>query len=111
MKDGQPVLSVGAAGGPTIITQTLLAVVNWIDFQMPIEKALAQPRFHHQWMPDELRLEDNIPEKIRAELLRRGHRLKLVGPFGATQVTEQKKHGGALIGQADPRGQGVSLGL
>ena len=111
MKDGKPVLSVGAAGGPTIITQTLLALVNWIDFQMPLEKALAQPRFHHQWMPDELRIEDNIPEKIRAELLRRGHRLKLVGPFGATQATEQRKRGGELIGQTDPRGQGVSLGL
>ena len=111
MKDGQPVLSVGAAGGPTIITQTLLALVNWIDFQMPLAKALAQPRFHHQWMPDELRIEDDTPEKAQAELLRRGHLSKLVGPFGATQATEQKKHGGALIGQADPRGQGVSLGL
>ena len=66
MKDGRPVLSIGAAGGPTIITQTLLALVNWMDFQMPIEKALAQPRFHHQWTPDELRLEDNTPEKVRA---------------------------------------------
>ena len=52
LKDGKPILAVGAAGGPTIITQTLLAIIHTIDFGLPIQKALAQPHFHHQWTPD-----------------------------------------------------------
>src|SRR5207249_2160346 len=60
LKEGKPIFSVGAAGGPTIISQTVLAIINTIDFGMPVERALAQPRFHHQWRPDELRIERNI---------------------------------------------------
>src|SRR5207249_2361285 len=78
LKDGQPVLSVGAAGGPTIISQTLLAIIYTIDFGQSIDVALAQPRFHHQWKPDQLKIEKKVGSAVLRELERRGHKLAVV---------------------------------
>ncbi len=51
LKDGKPLLTTGAAGGPTIITQVVQSLVNIIDRGMPVREALAAPRVHHQWRP------------------------------------------------------------
>jgi gamma-glutamyltranspeptidase/glutathione hydrolase len=107
-KDGQPILAVGAAGGPTIITQTLLAIVNTIDFDLPIAAALAAPRFHHQWQPDELRIETSVPQPVRTELAKRGHKLEEKAAFGAAQAVALE--GGALRAAADPRNAGTAAG-
>ena len=103
-KSGRPLFSVGAAGGPTIISQTLLAIIGALDFGMTPELALAQPRFHHQWKPDELRIERSIPARVRAELERRGHKLRIVENMGAAQAIAVA--GGNFTGAADPRGEG-----
>ena len=55
LKDGQPILAIGAAGGPTIISQTLIGLIGVLDFGLGVDAALASPRFHHQWSPDEVR--------------------------------------------------------
>src|SRR2546430_1309876 len=86
LKDGKPVFSVGAAGGPTIISQTVLAIINTIDFGMPLEAVLAQPRFHHQWRPDELKIERKASPEVLKELARRGHRVVPVEGLGAAQA-------------------------
>lgn len=106
LHDGKPVLSVGAAGGPTIISQTLLAILYTVDFGMPIQKALAMPRFHHQGQPDELRIEQSVPEKTRRELQKRGHRLVVVGSLGAAQAVSFDAKAGGFNGVSDPRGAG-----
>jgi gamma-glutamyltranspeptidase/glutathione hydrolase len=62
--------------GPTIITQTLLAIIHVVDFRRDPTEALAQPRFHQQWSPDELRIEKKFPAEVRRELERRGHKLR-----------------------------------
>lgn len=111
LRDGKPVLSVGAAGGPTIISQTLLAIVRVIDFGEPLEQALAAPRFHHQWQPDELRIERSVPEKARRELERRGHKLKVVESLGAAQAVSFDGKKGVFTGVADPRGEGKAGGF
>ena len=69
LKGNQPVLAVGAAGGPTIITQTLLAMVHTLDYGLSLKEALAQTRFHHQWKPDTLRIElkASITEALQCE--------------------------------------------
>jgi len=104
LKDGKPILAVGAAGGPTIITQTLLAIIHTIDFGLPIQKALAQPHFHHQWTPDQVRIERKIGEKVLAELRDRGHTLKLYNQMGATQATSLRN--GKFEAAHDPRLKG-----
>jgi gamma-glutamyltranspeptidase/glutathione hydrolase len=111
LKDGKPILAVGAAGGPTIISQTLLAIVNTIDFGMPLDEALAQPRFHHQWQPDELRVEKTVPEKVREELAKRGHKVKVVETLGAAQAVALDGNAGKLAGAPDPRGEGQAAGF
>ena len=111
LKDGKPILSIGAAGGPTIISQTLLAILYAIDFGMPPDQALAQPRFHHQWQPDELRIEKSVPAKVREELAKRGHKVKVVESIGAAQAVASGGNRGKLVGAPDPRGEGQAAGF
>src|SRR5205814_2637542 len=58
LENGQPVLTIGAAGGPTIISQVVQGLVRRFDLGIPLPDALAQPRIHHQWSPDLLRVEN-----------------------------------------------------
>lgn len=102
LREGRPVLAVGAAGGPTIISQTLLAIVRVVDFGKAPGAALAGPRFHHQWRPDILRLERGWGEPVAAELRRRGHRVDWIDGLGATQAVG-RDGSGRFQAAADPR--------
>jgi len=110
LKNGKPVLSLGAAGGPTIISQMVLAILYTVDFGMSPKAALGQARFHHQWRPDELQIERAVPEKVRAELARRGHQVKVLNSLGAAQAVGVTGKDSAFIGAADPRVEGASAG-
>ena len=110
LRDGRPILSVGAAGGPTIISQTLLAILNVIDFGMPVDAALAQPRFHHQWQPDELKLERRAGTDVARELEKRGHKVSLVDALGATQAVGAGDGSEKFRGAHDPRVDGQAAG-
>ena len=66
LKDGKPVMTLGAAGGPTIITQVVQALINVIDLGMSPQEAVAAPRIHHQWLPDKLFVEQTMPSKVQA---------------------------------------------
>ncbi|MES2709029.1 MAG: gamma-glutamyltransferase [Verrucomicrobiota bacterium] len=109
-KDGQLVLVIGAAGGPTIITQVLLGVVRTIDFGRTPQEALAGPRFHHQWQPDALRIERDVPAATRAELEKRGHILNVVPAMGVSQAIARAADG-TFTGAADPRAHGSAAGF
>jgi gamma-glutamyltranspeptidase/glutathione hydrolase len=85
LKDGHPIVSVGAAGGPTIITQTLQALVYTLDLKMYPEQALAQPRIHQQWSPDELKIERSMDPEVLEGLRKLGHHLDEQDHFGACQ--------------------------
>ncbi len=85
LKNGQPILTVGAAGGPTIITQTLLAITNMLDLGMSPHEALSAPRFHHQWRPESLKIETKIGDDTLGQLEKLGHALEKTASMGATQ--------------------------
>jgi gamma-glutamyltranspeptidase/glutathione hydrolase len=106
LRSGRPILSVGAAGGPTIISQTLLAIIRVVDFQRSPAEALRAPRFHHQWKPDVLKLERGWPETVATELRQRGHRVEWVDALGATQAVGARS-GGGFEAAADPRVPGL----
>lgn len=108
VKDGKPVMSVGAAGGPTIITQSLLAIVRRIDLGLPLEECLARPRFHHQWSPDEVRIEKRFSGSVLDELRQKGHKLSPRGDFGASQAIAWTIKG--FEGVSEPRGYGRADG-
>lgn len=110
LKDGQPVLTLGAAGGPTIITQVVQGIINYIDLGMPLPDAVGAPRIHHQWRPDSIAIEDTLnPELVKA-LEALGHTIEERGSMGITQaiaVTDD----GRFIGTHDPRaGNGAAGG-
>ncbi len=104
LKNGEAILAVGAAGGPTIITQTLLTIIHVIDFGLPLNEALNQPRFHHQWSPDQLRIEKKVGEKVLAGLRAKGHKLKVYGEMGSTQAVSLEN--GKFEAAHDPRIKG-----
>lgn len=110
-KDGVPFLSAGAAGGPTIITQTLLLISHVIDDGMSPGTALAQPRFHHQWNPDELKIETKFPEAVRNELKSQGHTLDESRGFGACQAILWDASRKLLVPAHDPRVPGSASGV
>jgi gamma-glutamyltranspeptidase / glutathione hydrolase len=103
LKDGRVWFAVGSPGGPTIINTVLQVVVNVIDYGMNIQQAIDAPRYHHQWMPDEIRYEPfGLNADTRKELERRGHIFpRRSGGTGATEETA------SVIGDA----QGVMIDL
>jgi len=107
---GRPVMTVGAAGGPKIISQVVLTIVRVIDFGQPLAEAVGRPRFHHQWRPDVVTFEKGLEQAIVEGLRKRGHRMESVSSSGQTQAIMRDK-GGSFIGLSDPRGQGSAAGL
>ena len=108
LKNGKPLLAVGAAGGPTIISQTLLTIVYMIDFGMPLDAALKTTRFHHQWVPDELRIERRAGTNVIAGLKKLGHKVVAVDSLGAAQAVASQ--GTTFVAEHDPRVEGKALG-
>ena len=108
LTNGVPLLSVGAAGGPTIINQTLLNIVDVIDFRRDIQAAVSGPKFHHQWRPDELKVEQGMDAAAIDGLKRKGHNISVVYSLGAAQGVEKDPSGHGFIGAADPRVGGQS---
>jgi len=110
LENGQPVLTAGAAGGPTIITQVLQVLVRRIDLGLPLDQALAQPRIHHQWSPDAVRIETKLDESLQKALTSRGHELNPVASMGVTQAIEFDRTTGKFLGMHDPRIPGKAAG-
>jgi gamma-glutamyltranspeptidase/glutathione hydrolase len=110
LKDGKPILALGAAGGPTIITQVVLSLINILDLGMTPELAIAQPRIHHQWSPDDLSVEKSLSPELKAALEKRGHHLVEKPGLGVTQIVGRDRDGKGFVGVADPRAGGKAAG-
>jgi gamma-glutamyltranspeptidase/glutathione hydrolase len=105
LKDGKPVLVTGSPGGSRIPTAVLQVIVNTVDHGMSIAEAVAAPRIHHQWMPDETRVEYGFaPETIRA-LEARGH--TVATPLGQTSANSIAVTPDGIVGAADSRTRGA----
>ncbi len=119
LKDGKPVLIVGAPGGARIITTVLEVIVNVIDYGLTLQEAVEAPRFHHQWLPDTLASEPlALSADTAAALARMGYHLVPLEPWGAGNAAEaigiapgnptlaaalQFARSGVFYGAADPR--------
>lgn len=110
LHDNKPLLAVGAAGGPTIITQVLQVLVRVLDLKESLAEAVAAPRIHHQWRPDQLRVEEAMPAATRAALKNRGHQLEEMPSIGVCQAVGVDA-GGRLSGVHDPRVPGSAAGF
>jgi gamma-glutamyltranspeptidase/glutathione hydrolase len=108
LKDGKPYLALGSPGGPTIIDTVLEVIVNVLDFHMNVQDAVNWPRFHHQWMPDQLSMENGYSPDTVALLEKRGYTIRRVGAQGECAAILLEN--GWLAGAADPRSEGTARG-
>ncbi len=101
LKDGKPVIGIGAAGGPTIISQVVQGLVNMIDLGLSTEQALKMPRVHQQWRPQITVVEASLPEPTKQLLTERGHKLRERNTFGSSTAIRVTEHGFDAV--AEPR--------
>lgn len=109
MHDGQPVLTLGGAGGPKIITGVVLTILRRIDLQWSLSECVAHPRWHHQWRPDKLFVEAAFPDRLRKELQQRGHAVEVPDHSGVVQAICRLPDG-RFLGVHDPRVPGLAAG-
>lgn len=89
LKNNQPYLVVGTPGGTTIPTSVFQTLINIIDFGMTTNDAVNKPKFHHQWLPDEVEVEKGFPENVKKQLTKMGYTLKERGAIGRTEVIKK----------------------
>jgi gamma-glutamyltranspeptidase/glutathione hydrolase len=110
LRDGQLSFVTGSPGGPTIISATLLSVINWMRLGMDAQAAINAPRFHHQWLPDQVLMEKDFPESMEKALQSRGFATKRRGHIGLVNAIGIDTQNGDRMGAADPRDDGSAVG-
>jgi gamma-glutamyltranspeptidase/glutathione hydrolase len=109
LRDGKPFLVVGTPGGTTIPTSVFQTLIDIIEFNMSAEDAVNKPKFHHQWLPDEVQIEKSFPQETKNMLEAMGYKLREVGGIGRMdiiKVLDNKK----FEAVADPRGDDSAEG-
>ena len=111
VKDGKTFMVTGSPGGPRIISTTLLTILNVIDFGMDVQASVSAPRVHHQWVPDKLSVEKDVPRDVVDALEARGHTVS-VGSYNwsAAQAIVIDPETGLHYGGSDPRTAGAAIG-
>lgn len=110
LKNGQPIIALGAAGGPKIISTVLMELVAMLDLGLSPTEAIAVPRIHHQWSPAELMVEQALPENLKTALEQRGHKLQELNALSVSHIVARTPDGKGFIGAADPRAGGNAAG-
>ncbi|TXF79144.1 gamma-glutamyltransferase [Chryseobacterium sp.] len=104
LKDGKPFIIVGTPGGTTIPTSVYQSIVNLIDFKLSPERAVNSPKFHHQWLPENVLVEKNFPEFTIKELEKKNYKMEKVSQIGRTELIIIDEKGNATA-VADGRGE------
>jgi len=110
LRDGKLSFVTGSPGGPTIISAVLLTVINWMRLGMDAQAAINAPRFHHQWMPDRLLIEQQFPAAVEQGLAAMGHVTRRRGHIGLVNAIGIDSQTGDKLGAADPRDDGSAVG-
>lgn len=108
-KDNKPVLALGTPSGTRIISCVTQTILNVLEFEMPLYEAVAATRVHHQWRPEELRIESpHFSEATMKALEKKGH--KVVKQGLGCQIQAVQKTAAGWLGVSDPRGEGLAVG-
>lgn len=111
LRDGKPYLLAGGAGGPRIITATLLAILNSVDHGLDIQQSVDLPRIHAQWTPDRLFMEPEHTFDVQRGLSERGHTIEIGPAKSRVQAILADTLRGGWQGAADSRGTGAAIGF
>jgi gamma-glutamyltranspeptidase/glutathione hydrolase len=109
LKNKKPYIVVGTPGGTTITTSVFQSLVNILEFGMSAEDAVNKPKFHHQWMPDEIYVESNIPKETLDKLSAMGYKIMQRGAIGRTELILISENG-KIEAIADKRGDDDAAG-
>ena len=109
MQNKLPYLVVGTPGGTTIPTSVFQTLVDILEFRMTPNDAVNMPKFHHQWLPDEINVEKTFPGSVRTSLEKMGYKITERSSIGRTEVIKVKS---PLIIEAiaDKRGDDSAAG-
>jgi len=110
LKDHKPFMVVGTPGGTTIPTSVFQSIVNVVDFNMNAEDAVNKPKFHHQWLPDDVSVENDFSETTKAQLEQMGYIIKSRGGIGRTELIKILGNGKREVA-ADKRGDDSVAGF
>jgi len=110
LKDGKLFLVLGSPGGPTIITTVANIIIGVVDFSLDIEEAVDAPRFHHQWLPDQILVEDRLSPDTMNILRSKGHRLNVEHFWGDGECIMIDPKTGERLGASDGRNNGKAVG-
>lgn len=110
LKDNKPYLVIGTPGGTTIPTSVFQTLVNILEFNLSTDDAVNKPKFHHQWLPDTLRVECGFPEATKAELIKMGYHITERSAIGRTEVIRVLPDG-RFEAVADGRGEDDARGF
>lgn len=111
LKDNEPFLVLGTPGGSKIITVVAQAVLNFTRFNLSPKETVSQPRFHHQWIPDILYLEENgFDIDVKQNLIRYGYAIEERTQYGDLQLLYIDPSG-LVTGESDPRNRGNFDGI
>jgi gamma-glutamyltranspeptidase / glutathione hydrolase len=111
LKDGRLYLVLGSPGGPRIITTVANIIMGVVDHGMNIQEAVNAPRFHHQWLPDSIRMEKVgfSPDTLKL-LSDRGHKLDFTGYWSDGECIAIDLKTGERLGGSDARNNGKAVG-
>ena len=110
LKDGKLFLVLGSPGGPTIITTVANILIGVIDFSLDIQEAVNAPRFHNQWLPDGILVEDRLSPDTMNVLRSKGHKLKVEHFWGDGECIMVDPKTGERLGASDGRNNGKAVG-
>ena len=110
LKDGKVFLVLGSPGGPTIITTVANILMSVVDYGRDIQAAVNAPRFHQQWMPDEILLEDRISPDTTTLLEKQGNKIRTRHFWGDGECVMIDQKTGERLGASDGRNNGKAAG-
>src|ERR1035438_8942153 len=111
LKEGKLFLVLGSPGGPTIITTLANILIGVVDFALDIEEAVNAPRFHHQWLPDQILVEDRLSPDTMNLLRSKGHKLNVEHFWGDGECIMIDPKTGDSLGASDGRNNGKAVGF
>ncbi|MCM5526991.1 gamma-glutamyltransferase [Parasegetibacter sp. NRK P23] len=108
LKNNRPFIVTGTPGGTTITTSVFQTLLNLLEFELSPEDAVNAPKFHHQWLPDEIQIEPGFPDTVLNKLKMMGHRFQPKKAIGRTELIVWKD--GKITAVADKRGDDAVAG-